>query len=1270
MKTKQAILIACVLIFFIAAGDILAYNDVSTHPKLTQKTALFFNQNYGQKLSQEEILWLGEGAKNEDTPPRWINHFYDPQTGLGWTSERMGNLSPEIVKLFSSMALSPENAVSSPKWAQNQDLQEKYAMYQGNRTFQKAVFDYANGDKKEAFKSLGHILHLIQDMTVPAHTRQDTHLQAAGDPGEPYESWAHDYAGFSHLDNLPKSGFGCSDLDDCFLKTAKYSNENFFSEDTINDLKYKKIVPGRKEIIGNYEKYYKQDKIGMSYLFLIKDTFENVYILNKPEIHSSYWSLLSKQAVYSGAEVIRIFFDQTEKAQKDKSILQPPPPSSIFSLLGTGIYAAGNKNKAVVSLYGEAAKIKDALSGIKDSVSAGFSQIGNALSNTFSGAKSLFSSIFSSGNSQPVLVVLNSPLAPVPTLAQTPIPTPSLVPKIVSTPKPSPVILPQNKTVAAIPLASPFADSGRGAESGVTEEFPQTQPPVVEETNPSKALIPSPTPASGGGYSSGSGSGTGGSAEDEEITIPETEIILGPNDVSTSSAAFFYFKASDEISVFECQIDGATSTPCVSPATYNGLAEGPHIFKVWAFNGAGLDETPAEQSWNINFAPEIKLEISGYEMTKIDFAVQWTSSSTDAAYFDIEFKIGSAGEWRSWLLNTTENSKPFQASFDDTIYHFRARAVDSAGIASEWVQGSALICQKPIVINEIMYNPGPTSADDHYYEYIEIYNRSPVDLDLTGWKFVSSPKEHNLESDRFFGSESMLLQAGGFALISDKISTSTAQNIYDGYYSVPETGSFALRLNIDDASMDLSNSGRKISIFNSFGEEMDSVSYFSYWGANGSGKSLERINPRSLYAQDRDSWAESLSEGGTPNAANSRLDETAGTVVDDHVIIAKNFIWPQSGSPYFLQSNARQYPTVNASTTLIIEAGTVLKPRGKFYYSLFVEGGIKAIGESGNPIVFTSASSTPQAGDWASGIYFSPKSSGSTFKNVIFEYGGSVLPWPNPKRAAIYIDRANVEFEDCVFRESQTHFLELIGSNSIVKSSNFASTTDYAIFIAGSSSPQILNSIFTNQNHKGEAIHIENQASPMIGQNTISGFEKAVFIRSSYPDIMANNIFDNSYNGAFIDDLSVFSRDAIFKKDIVYILEGSSGHNLRIATSTTLTIEPGTILKATHGAIALEVEGNLIAQGNSSSSLITFTSIEDDSLGGDTNNNGAESLPDLEAGEWIGLKFLAGSESNLDFVHIKYAGLSHTIYGDLKDPLVIFQIADGATVNLGNVTVE
>lgn len=70
-------------------GIIYAYPSDPTHPALAKKSAEIYNKFYKNVLTQEEINWLAEGAKKEDVPPRWVNHFYDPITGLGWQGEKI-----------------------------------------------------------------------------------------------------------------------------------------------------------------------------------------------------------------------------------------------------------------------------------------------------------------------------------------------------------------------------------------------------------------------------------------------------------------------------------------------------------------------------------------------------------------------------------------------------------------------------------------------------------------------------------------------------------------------------------------------------------------------------------------------------------------------------------------------------------------------------------------------------------------------------------------------------------------------------------------------------------------------------------------------------------------------------------------------------------------------------------------------------------------------------------------------------------------------------
>ena len=122
----------------------------------------------------------------------------------------------------------------------------------------------------------------------------------------------------------------------------------------------------------------------------------------------------------------------------------------------------------------------------------------------------------------------------------------------------------------------------------------------------------------------------------------------------------------------------------------------------------------------------------------------------------------------------------------------------------------------------------------------------------------------------------------------------------------------------------------------------------------------------------------------------------------------------------------------------------------------------------------------------------------------------------------------------------------------------------------------------------------------------------------------------------------VISTDTTWSPDPdggAYIIDSS----FSVSSGVTLTIEPGTIIKArATGMGGPSIYGSLLAQGTSELPIY-FTSYWDDSIGGDTDGGGPSiSIP----GEWQGLYFKDGSLGELDHVVVRYSGYGGFGFGN------------------------
>lgn len=301
------LLFLIVFIPFFSPAFVFAY-ELSAHERLTRAIIDSINNSSSFSLSESEAEALVKGVLAEDNLPRPLNHFYDPVHKKGLS------LGTHIFESAKKWANDP---FSQRTFTKSNFLTRRLFNAEDNIfTYNRALELYKQGKKIEAYEHLGHVLHLVEDMGVPDHTRNDAH------PAEtsPYENFTKDAPlpySKKYLNTIAPRRF--SSLDAVFVHLARYSNSSFFSEDTILSEDYPAPIPkGIKKVADGYEYAYRTDENGVDYLlyrrrlpslssFIGNDAYTEFNTLKSLPVLEDYYAHLSREVIASGLGLFSLF---------------------------------------------------------------------------------------------------------------------------------------------------------------------------------------------------------------------------------------------------------------------------------------------------------------------------------------------------------------------------------------------------------------------------------------------------------------------------------------------------------------------------------------------------------------------------------------------------------------------------------------------------------------------------------------------------------------------------------------------------------------------------------------------------------------------------------------------------------------------------------------------------------------------------------------------------------------------------------------------------
>ena len=809
-----------------------AYQPRTTHAGLTEQMIEFYNSSNSKPIGTPDMELIVQASVDEDFLTRPLNHFYDPIRNIGIN-----------------------NARSSKVWAIDGSIVEN------DYSWPKAIRAYAEGKDRQALIGLGHILHLIEDLSVPDHTRNDPHKGDGlenGFTGEsPYEKWTNDTKNRETLKGLARwylvdgsKAYHFNDLAQAFDFLAGYSNYNFFSRDTIVNKIYQYSNPLLNDGDGLY--LYSFDSINKDRHKLLKINRDKVtgkieYVLvtdNDKSVLSSYFDRLAKQAILTGVGVIELFFREGEKARAEYKIEQVKAEQEKIAKDEAIAKAQADKSylgKVVASIGTTFSNyitepIVNTSRQLATTVSGGATGISQA-----SGHYSAF--LFSSSalavqeGKEAVVVEANKVKA---TIALATAQVATIIRQTINqnidtssqVASASEIVSPPAKNIA---LATPTSEI-----KSVTIPTPPIVEKVIKEIS---TIIPSFFYNGGGG---------GGSSQTARVIQPEVVI----EDTATSTAT--------------------TSTPTL-PAS-----------SLLSFNVTECSHS---------------LVVGICAVATSTIRLSWQASTTPD-YFQVAMS-GTQDE----IATTTENQAEVLLSGAGT-YTFLVEAYASTTSSTAYASSTqtVVVLENPVVINEIAWSGTSATTTD---QWLELYNNSTYSIDLSALKITSLDSNFSINLGGVISSHGYALLERGSDQVVQNISADMVYEVIETSL-LPDTGT-ALSLLWSDTIIDQIPDSTFFGW--TAGNENVSMERFS---TTVSGKDADNWSSNLVYVSTGNDSLDSPIFG-TPRQKNS-----ISYLINKGQIIESPVTLTIEDSPYIIEGDY-DMSVIASTGSLVVDPGVVIK---------------------------------------------------------------------------------------------------------------------------------------------------------------------------------------------------------------------------------------------------------------------------------------------------------------------------------------------------------